>query len=97
MKDQRGAHRGSSPWYSLDMYFVYILQCADGTLYIGSTNNLEKRLHEHNNLKSGAHYTKIRRPVSLRYSEPAGSLSEARKREIEIKKWSRKRKFELFV
>lgn len=79
------------------MYFVYILECTDGTLYIGSTNNLEKRLREHNNLKSGAHYTKIRRPVTLKYSEPQASLSEARKRESELKKWPRAKKLALFI
>lgn len=79
------------------MYFVYILECADGTLYVGSTNNLEKRLHQHNNLKSGAHYTKIRRPVHLRYSEPASSLSEALKREAELKSWGRDKKLNLFT
>lgn len=78
------------------MYFVYILECADGTLYVGSTNNLEKRLREHNELKSGAHYTKIRRPVMLKYKEELPGLSEARKREAEIKKWSRQKKLALF-
>lgn len=78
------------------MYFVYILECADNTLYIGSTNNLEKRLHEHNGLKSGAHYTKIRRPVTLKYSEPAAGLSEARKREAELKRLTRTKKLLLF-
>jgi putative endonuclease len=77
------------------MYFLYILECADGTLYVGSTNNLEKRLYEHNNLKSGAHYTKIRRPVRLRYKEALPGLSEARKREIEVKKFSREKKLAL--
>ena len=79
------------------MYVVYILKCVDDTLYIGSTNNLEKRLHEHNNLKSGAHYTKIRRPVVLVYSEQVAGLSEARHSEIEIKKWSREKKLALFL
>lgn len=72
--------------------FVYILECADGTYYIGSTNNLEKRLHEHNHSKNGAHYTKIRRPVVLKYSEIVSSLSDARKREAELKKLSRREK-----
>lgn len=75
-------------------YFVYILECADGTLYSGSTNNLEKRLHKHNNLKSGAHYTKIRRPVVLRYSETAPNFATARSREAEFKRWSRAKKLE---
>lgn len=73
-------------------YYIYILECADGSLYVGSTNDLEKRLHQHNNSKSGAHYTKIRRPVVLRYSEKLKNLSEALKREAEIKKWNREEK-----
>ena len=75
--------------------FTYILTCSDGTLYIGSTNNLEKRLHEHNNLKSGAHYTKIRRPVVLIYKEEFLTLSEARKREVALKKLTREAKLAL--
>ncbi len=76
-------------------HYVYILQCSDSTLYVGCTNNLGKRMHEHNNSKSGAHYTKIRRPVTLKYSETYPSLSEARTREAEIKKYKRERKLEL--
>ena len=76
-------------------FIVYILRCADGSLYIGSTNDLEKRLHQHNNLKSGAHYTKIRRPVELAYSEECGSYAEARKREAELKRLSRAEKLAL--
>ena len=73
-------------------YFVYILRCKDRTLYTGSTNNLEKRLKAHNELKSGAHYTKIRRPVKLLYSETFKTLKKARQREAEIKKWRRDKK-----
>jgi putative endonuclease len=76
------------------MFFVYILECSDKTLYIGSTNDLEKRLDQHNNLKSGAHYTKIRRPVVLKYKEIVPTLSEARRREAEIKRWTRGKKLE---
>lgn len=79
------------------MYFVYILLCADTSLYVGSTNNLEKRLHQHNYLKSGAHYTKIRRPVVLKYQETYETLQEARKREAELKRWTRERKLALFM
>jgi putative endonuclease len=78
------------------MFHLYILECADHTFYVGSTNNLEKRLREHNELKSGAHYTKIRRPVVLKYKEELPTLSDARKREIEIKKWPREKKLALF-
>jgi putative endonuclease len=77
------------------MYFVYILECADKSLYTGSTNNLEKRLYKHNNLKSGAHYTKIRRPVILRYHEELETYKEARFRESEIKRMNRNQKIEL--
>jgi putative endonuclease len=76
-------------------YFTYILKCADGTLYTGSTNNLDKRIKQHNNLKSGAHYTKIRRPVSLLYFETFKTPGEAKKRENEIKRWRRDKKLVL--
>lgn len=77
------------------MFFVYILECADKTLYIGSTNDLEKRLHQHNNSKSGAHYTKIRRPVVLKYSEKFETYADARKREGELKRLTRIEKLAL--
>ena len=77
-------------------YFVYILECADKSLYVGCTNNLEKRLRQHNESKWGAHYTKIRRPVSLKYSETFLTLKEARQRESEIKGWKREKKLKLF-
>ncbi len=77
------------------MHHVYVLKCSDDTLYVGCTNNLEKRLHEHNNAKSGAHYTKIRRPVTLVYSEKCATLAEGRTREAELKRLSRKEKLEL--
>ena len=77
------------------MYYVYILKCADGSLYAGSTNNLEKRLKQHNEAKSGAHYTKIRRPVELVYKEECATYSLARTRESEIKRLSREKKLGL--
>lgn len=77
------------------MYKVYILECADKTLYVGSTSDLERRLLEHNNSKKGAHYTKIRRPVVLVYSEDVPNLSAALKREAEIKGWGRSKKIAL--
>ena len=76
-------------------FFVYILKCADGTLYVGSTNDLAKRLHAHNNLKSGAHYTKIRRPVEMVHSEEVETYALARAREAEIKRMTREKKMEL--
>ncbi|MHB1316456.1 MAG: GIY-YIG nuclease family protein [Minisyncoccota bacterium] len=77
------------------MYFTYILECADKTLYVGYTTDLERRLLAHNTSKVGAHYTKIRRPVKLVYSESFKNLSEALKREYEIKSWSREKKLKL--
>jgi len=77
------------------MHFTYIVECADKTLYVGSTNDLDKRLNQHNNLKSGAHYTKIRRPVILKYSEAFRTLAKARRREAEIKGWKRDKKLSL--
>lgn len=79
------------------MFYTYILKCADETLYIGCTNNLEKRLEEHNTSKRGAHYTKIRRPVHLQYHEEYETLNEARRREAEIKSWRREKKLELIT
>jgi putative endonuclease len=77
------------------MFYVYILKCNDETLYSGSTNNLEKRIHQHNHAKNGAHYTKIRRPVELIHSEEYPTYAEARSREAEIKRMSRTEKMKL--
>lgn len=73
-------------------FFVYIVECSDKSYYVGCTNNLDKRLKQHNESKWGAHYTKIRRPVILMYSEQYRTLLEARKRESEIKGWRREKK-----
>ena len=77
-------------------YFVYILECTDKSYYVGCTNNLEKRLKQHNQSKWGAHYTKMRRPVILKYSEQFKTLVEARRREAEIKGWRREKKEKLW-
>jgi len=77
-------------------FYVYILQCADSTYYVGCTNNLDKRLKEHNESKHGAHYTKIRRPVVLKYSEQFKTLLKARQREAEVKSWKREKKESLW-
>ena len=81
-----------------DNWFVYILQCADKTLYTGITNDLDKRLLQHNGeLKNGAKYTRSRQPVTLVYSESMGSRSEASKREYAIKNLSRSQKQSLIA
>jgi putative endonuclease len=85
-------------YYGYSMkYHVYILECNDGTLYVGSTSDIEKRMHAHNHLKSGAHYTKIRRPVVLRYVEQVETYAMARSREAELKRLSREEKKELIT
>lgn len=77
------------------MFFTYIVEWADTSLYVGCTNNLEKRIKQHNDSKWGAHYTKIRRPVALKYSEEFKTFIEARRREAEIKGWRREKKINL--
>lgn len=73
-------------------FFVYILRCADTTYYTGCTNDVEKRIREHNTSKQGAKYTRMRRPVVLKYTEIFSTISEARKREAAIKRLTRKQK-----
>lgn len=70
---------------------TYMLKCSDGTLYTGWTNNLEKRLKEHN-AGQGAKYTRGRRPVKLVYTEIHDTKREAMQREAQIKKLTRKEK-----
>ena len=76
------------------MWYVYILECSDGTLYTGITTNLDKRLKTHNNGK-GAKYTKTRLPVVLKASFEAEDRSSASKEEYRIKQLTRKEKLEL--
>ena len=76
-------------------YTVYILKCSDGTLYTGCTNDLKKRIKQHNESKFGAHYTKLRRPVALIHSETFKTLKKARQKEAEIKNLSRVKKIDL--
>lgn len=81
-------------------HFVYILRCADGTLYTGYATDVEKRLREHNgetNQKAAARYTRGRRPVSLVYSEVCSTRSEALKREYAIKQLTREEKESLIA
>lgn len=73
------------------MNYVYILECADNSLYAGYTNDLDKRLKVHNQGK-GAKYTRARLPVKLVYSETAENKSDALKREYQIKQMTKKQK-----
>ncbi|HFU74298.1 MAG TPA: GIY-YIG nuclease family protein [Helicobacteraceae bacterium] len=74
------------------MWYVYIVECSDGTLYTGIAKDVHKRLHEHNHSDKGAKYTKVRRPVNLAYYETQKNRSLASKREYAIKKLSRQEK-----
>jgi predicted GIY-YIG superfamily endonuclease len=73
------------------MFFVYMVRCADGTLYTGLARNPQARAQVHNSGK-GAKYTRSRLPVELVYSEPCDSLGAALKRERQLKPWPRARK-----
>lgn len=77
-------------------WFVYIVECNDGTLYTGITNNLEKRINTHNK-GSGAKYTKTRLPVILRKSWEVENRSEASKMEYKIKQLRRDEKIKLIL
>lgn len=77
--------------WQIFMNYTYIVRCSDGTLYTGWTNNLEKRIKDHNDGK-GAKYTKPRRPVVLVYYEEFSTKEEAMRREWEIKQMSRRDK-----
>jgi putative endonuclease len=76
-------------------YYVYILRCADSSLYTGITVDINRRVDEHNHSKKGAKYTKMRRPVELIYKKKHPNRSLASKKEHEIKKLSKKQKLEL--
>jgi len=76
-------------------YSVYIVTCADGSLYTGITTDVERRLHEHNSTTRGAKYTRSRRPVSLAATWPASDRSSALREEARIKRLTRKEKLHL--
>ena len=75
-------------------WFLYIAECKGGTLYVGIAIDVTKRIKEHNNT-SKCRYTRFRKPVKLVYSEFCESYSIARKRELEVKRFSRQKKLEL--
>lgn len=74
------------------MYYVYLVECVDKTLYCGYTTDIEKRIFDHNNSKRGAKYTSTRRPVKLVYKEEFSNLNDALKREFQIKRLKRVQK-----
>ena len=77
-------------------WHVYIIECSDGSLYTGITNDLDKRITAHNDGR-GAKYTKSRRPVRLRYSEPAADRKNASQREYAIKSLRKAEKIRLIT
>ena len=77
-------------------WHVYIIECSDGSLYTGITNDLDKRIAAHNDGR-GAKYTKSRRPVRLRYSEPAADRKHASRREYAIKSLRKAAKMQLIT
>ena len=77
-------------------WHVYIIECSDGTLYTGITNDLDRRITAHND-GLGAKYTKSRRPVRLRYSEPAADRKNASQREYAIKSLRKAEKMRLIT
>ena len=74
------------------MRYVYIVKCSDDTLYTGITNNLEKRIFDHNNSKVWAKYTKSRRPVTLLRHQEAEDRNAASKLEYQIKRYPKDKK-----
>ncbi len=77
------------------LYFVYILECGDGSLYTGISTNPERRLKEHQNTSRGAKYTKAHKPVKIVFTEEHLNRSDASKREYQIKQLSRSEKLKL--
>jgi putative endonuclease len=76
------------------MYYVYLLKCADGTIYTGITTDVQRRFEEHKGGK-GAHYTRVKKAVKILYTEEHADRSSASKREAEIKKLTRNQKLDL--
>ena len=86
-----GESKGQTPAPGTEPCFVYILKCADESYYVGSTSDLAERERIHNE-GHGAEHTAARRPVRLVYSEAHESWPAARKREAQLKRWSRAKK-----
>ena len=76
-------------------WWIYLLECNDGSIYTGITTDVARRVNEHNGSSKGAKYTRSRRPVKLLKAFEVGSKSEALKEEYRIKQMTRKEKLEL--
>lgn len=74
-------------------WYVYLLRCADNSLYCGVTTDIERRIHEHNHCnKKAAKYTRVRRPIHLAYQEACDSKQAAYQREYQIKRLTKQKK-----
>ena len=78
-------------------WYVYILRCADDSLYTGITTDVARRLAEHNAGTTGARYTRARRPVAVIHVETASNRAQAARREAEIKRLERTAKLDLIA
>ena len=76
-------------------HYLYLARCNDDSLYTGTCLDLSEREAKHND-GTGAKYTRSRRPVKIVYHEEYATLSEARRREAEVKRWSKEKKEQLF-
>ena len=76
-------------------HYLYLARCSDHSLYTGTCLDLSEREAKHND-GTGAKYTRSRRPVKIVYHEEYATLSEARRREAEVKRWSKEKKEQLF-
>lgn len=79
------------------VFTVYIVKCADETFYTGYTRDVARRMFQHNNSKKGARYTRYRRPVVIVHKEEYGTLSEALRREYDIKQMKKEGKLGLII
>lgn len=77
-------------------YFVYLLECADGSVYTGITTDVDRRFSEHQK-GIGSHFTRAKKAKRIIYTESQPDRSTAQKREAEIKKWPRAKKLELLT
>jgi putative endonuclease len=89
--DRPEASRDGSAAAAEQPWFVYIIECSDGSFYTGITNDLERRQQQHND-GTASRYTRSRRPVTLRYQETCKSRSEALIRECSLRLLTRKEK-----
>jgi putative endonuclease len=102
LKRRLSVARRRDEWYNMThreirFWYVYILKCADESLYTGITTDLKRRLNEHNNTSKGAKYTSSKRPVELAAYAEVESRSDALKLEYKIKQKKKKEKIKYLL